>query len=231
MEEKIYTLTKKQLNAEKNKAISKFASIASHDLKNVLAGLSNISYYFSKAFKVEGETPNAMLRLLSGEINNLNQKITDLLDMIRVKQLTKAPCDLQDIIAKAINTVKTDTLDFQSELLPVKIYADAVRMQQVFVNILSNAKDAMSNKGKISVIMNLENDNVLIAVTDYGIGMDSQTLEDCLDPMFSTKLAKAVGMGLTVANQIVEMHNGTLAITSQKDNGTTVKISLPVLKS
>ena len=79
--------------------------------------------------------------------------------------------------------------------------------------------------------MEPEGDIIHTTITDYGIGMDSQTLENCLDPMFSTKLAKAVGMGLTVANQIVEMHNGTLTITSEKNKGTSVKISLPILKS
>lgn len=231
MPEKTYTLTKKELNAEKNKAIARFASVASHDLKNVLGGLSNIAYYFSKAFKVEGETPNAMLKLLSSEVANLNTRITDLLDMTRVKQLSKVPCDLQDIINQAIDDTKVDGISFELQLLPAKIYADPLRMKQVFVSIIKNSKDAMQNKGTISLKMNIENNIINTEIIDYGIGMDSETLENCLDPMFSTKLAKAVGMGLTIANQIVEMHNGSLSITSEKDKGTKVLISLNILNS
>ncbi|MDD5101732.1 MAG: HAMP domain-containing sensor histidine kinase [Endomicrobiaceae bacterium] len=231
MTEKTYTLTKKELNAEKNKAIARFASVASHDLKNVLGGLSNIAYYFSKAFKVEGETPNAMLKLLSSEVANLNTRITDLLDMTRVKQLSKVPCDLQDIINEAITDTKVDGITFELQLLSAKIYADPLRMKQVFVSIIKNSKDAMQNKGTISIKMNIENNTINTEIIDYGIGMDGETLENCLDPMFSTKLAKAVGMGLTIANQIVEMHTGTLSITSEKDKGTKVLISLSILNS
>ena len=96
--EKMFNLTRSELNNEKNKVIARFASVASHDLKNVLGGLSNIAYYLSKALKVENETQKKMLSLLSTEVNNLNTKIVDLLDMTRVKQLTKKSCNLKDII-------------------------------------------------------------------------------------------------------------------------------------
>ncbi|MFA7073851.1 MAG: HAMP domain-containing sensor histidine kinase [Endomicrobiaceae bacterium] len=231
MPEKTYTLTKKELNAEKNKVIAKFASVASHDLKNVVGGLSNIAYYFSKALKPEGETQNAMLKLLSTEVNNLNTRITNLLDMTRVKQLTKTPCNLQDIITQAVNDTKIEGIEFELQLLPAQIYADAERMKQVFTNIITNAKDAMKNKGTVIIKMNIENNTVKTEILDYGIGMDNETLENCIDPMFSTKLAKAVGMGLTVANQVIEMHNGILVIESEKDKGTKVTISLNILNS
>ncbi|MGE4384786.1 MAG: PAS domain-containing sensor histidine kinase [Endomicrobiaceae bacterium] len=231
MPEKTYTLTKKELNAEKNKVIAKFASVASHDLKNVVGGLSNIAYYFSKALKPEGETQNAMLKLLSTEVNNLNTRITNLLDMTRVKQLTKTPCNLQDIITQAVNDTKIEGIEFELQLLPAQIYADAERMKQVFTNIITNAKDAMKNKGTVIIKMNIENNTVKTEILDYGIGMDNETLENCIDPMFSTKLAKAVGMGLTVANQVIEMHNGILVIESDKDKGTKVTISLNILNS
>ena len=80
------------------------------------------------------------------------------------------------------------------------------------------------------VKMNIENDKAIITVSDCGQGMSQETLESCFDPMFSTKLAKAIGMGLTVAKQIVEMHNGSISISSQLQQGTEVIISLPILK-
>lgn len=228
--EKVFNLTRSQLNAEKNKVIARFASIASHDLKNVLGGLSNIAYYLSKALKIENETQKKMLTLLSTEVNNLNIKIVDLLDMTRVKQLTKKSCNLKDIINKAIEENKVDTINFETKIEDVKILADSQRMTQVFSNIIKNSKDAMKNNGTISIVMNVNNDIVSISLKDTGIGMNQETLENCFDPMFSTKTAKAVGMGLTVAKQVVEMHNGTIDIDSIESQGTTINISLPVLK-
>ena len=60
--------------------------------------------------------------------------------------------------------------------------------------------------------------------------MDEETLENCFDPMFSTKLAKSIGMGLTVARQIIEMHDGSIDISSEYQRGTIVVVSVPVLK-
>jgi len=228
--EKIFNLTRSELNNEKNKVIARFASVASHDLKNVLGGLSNIAYYLSKALKVENETQKKMLSLLSTEVSNLNTKIVDLLDMTRVKQLTKKSCNLKDIINKAIEENKIDTITFETNLEDIKIFADSQRMTQVFSNIIKNAKDAMKNNGLINIVMNINNDIVSVSLKDTGIGMNQETLENCFDPMFSTKTAKAVGMGLTVAKQVVEMHNGTITIDSVENKETTVIINLPISK-
>lgn len=230
MEEKTYVFTKRQLNIEKNKVLSKFASVASHDLKNVVGGISNISYYLSKTVKPENETQKKMLDLLAGEVITLNNRITEVLDMTRVKQLKKEPCDLQSVIMKAIEENKIETITFETNLISTKVYADSARLKQVFSNIIKNAKDAMNNSGTIIITMKNEEDKIVTAISDCGQGMDSETLENCFDPMFSTKLAKAIGMGLTVALQVTEMHNGTINISSEQNKGTTVNVTLPIFK-
>lgn len=227
MENKIYNLTKKELNIEKNKVIARFASIASHDLKNSLGGLSNISYYFSKVFKVEGEVPNKMLEMLSSEVKHLNQLIIDLLDKTRVKQIVKTNCDLKQIIEQAIENSKTDKITFNTNLIPANVYTDKDKMTLVFFNIIKNAKDAMADNGIIDINMAISDNKVTVIVKDTGIGMDEQTLENCFDPMFSTKTAKAMGMGLSVALQIVEACEGTIDIESKRNKGTSVKVILP----
>jgi two-component system sensor kinase FixL len=227
MENKVYTLTKKELNNEKNKAIARFASIASHDLKNSLGGLSNISYYFSKVFKVEGEVPNKMLELLSSEVKHFNQLIVDLLDKTRIKQIIRTECDLKQIIEQAIENSKTDQITFKTNLTSANIYADKDKMVLVFFNIIKNAKDAMENNGVVDINMVISDNNAVVTVKDNGIGMDEQTLENCFDPMFSTKTAKAMGMGLSVALQVVEACEGTINIQSHKNEGTSVIVTLP----
>ena len=229
-DEKVYSFTKKQLNEEKIRILSKFASVASHDLKNVVGGLSNVSYYLSRALKVENETQKKMLSMLSTEVVALNKRITEILDMTRVKQLVKGKYDLQDIIINAIKESHVDGIVFEQHLLSAKVYADSERMKQVFFNIIKNAKDAMNNKGTVSLNMSLDNNSIITTIVDCGQGMNEETLEDCFDPMFSTKLAKSIGMGLTVARQIVEMHNGSISISSKIQKGTTVVVALPILQ-
>lgn len=229
-DEKIYNFTKKQLNDEKIKVLSKFASIASHDLKNVVGSLSNVAYYLSKALKVENETQKKMLSMLSTEVVALNKRISEILDMTRVKQLVKGKCDLQDIILKAVNDSKIDGIIFELHLISAKVYVDSERMGQVFFNIIKNAKDSMNNKGTISINMSLDDNQITTTIVDCGQGMNKETLEDCFDPMFSTKLAKSIGMGLTVSRQIIEMHNGSINISGEIQKGTTVVITLPILQ-
>ena len=115
-------------------------------------------------------------------------------------------------------------------MLSAKVYADSERMKQVFFNIIKNAKDSMNNKGTILIKMSLNNNNIITTIVDCGQGMNEETLENCFDPMFSTKLAKSIGMGLTVARQIIEMHNGSISISSKIQKGTTVEVSLPILQ-
>ncbi len=230
MSEKTYTLTKKELNSEKNKCIARFASIASHDLKNVVAGLSNISYFFNKSFKAETPTQEKMLSLLSSEVTTLNNRISELLDMTRVKQLKKENCDLKEPLQKALDDSKIEGITFDANLQSVKIYGDTEKLSQVFFNIIKNAKDALDNTGTVKIDVSVEGNFVSVKVADTGKGMDEETLDQCFDPMFSTKTAKAVGMGLTVVQQIVEMHNGTVKITSAPSQGTTVTVVLPILK-
>ena len=229
-DEKIYSFTKRQLNEEKIRILSKFASVASHDLKNVVGSLSNVAYYLSRALKVENETQKKMLSMLSTEVVELNKRITEILDMTRVKQLVKGKYDLQDIIINAIKESQVDGIVFEQHLLSAKVYADSERMKQVFFNIIKNAKDAMNNKGTVLIKMSLNNNNIVTTIVDCGQGMNEETLEDCFDPMFSTKLAKSIGMGLTVARQIVEMHNGSISISSKIQKGTTVVVALPILQ-
>lgn len=228
MEEKTYVFTKKQLNFEKNKVLSKFASIASHDLKNSVGGLSNIAYYLSKSLKVENETQKKMLDLLSKEVANLNKRIVEVLDMTRVKQVTKTNCDLKNIILLAIAETEVPGITFEQNLISAPIHADPEKIKQVFTNIITNSKEAMKNTGLIKINMQIISDTVIVTITDLGMGMKPEILEQCFDPMFSTKIAKAIGMGLPVAQQIVEMHNGTIKITSEPAKGTTVIVSLPI---
>lgn len=230
MTEKTYTFTRRQLNVEKNNVIAKFATLASHDLKNSIGGLSNIAYYLSKSLKVEDESQKKMIDLLSKEVNNLNKKIAEVFDTNRIKQLTKTKCDLKNIILLAISETQIEGIIFEHNLISVPVYADSERLKQAITNIITNAKEAMKNYGTIKIDTQLISDTAIVTIKDFGSGMTPDVLEQCFDPLFSTKITKAVGMGLTIAQQIIEMHNGTVKIESSAARGTTVIISLPINK-
>ncbi|MCL2389077.1 MAG: HAMP domain-containing histidine kinase [Elusimicrobia bacterium] len=221
-------LTREELNAKKMEVLARFAAIASHDLKNPLAGLKNIAYYFTKAIKIEGETPNKMLKMLSDTVDRMDAMIVSILDSTRVKQLHKLPCDIGVIINALADKFKNDKVSFKLNIpAGVTANADPDRIKQVFSEIFSNAEDAISGESvEISVSLSAQNGIITAVITDNGTGMNEETLSNAFDPMFSTKAAKSLGMGLAVAKQLAIMHGGNITATSKPSQGSVFTVTL-----
>jgi len=115
--------------------------------------------------------------------------------------------------------------NYARDLPPVLI--DENRIQEVFVNLLNNARDAMSGKGTIEITTTREKDFLKVDVKDAGMGMSRKILDKVLNPFFSTK-EKAVGLGLSVSYSIIKAYKGELKFKSSPGNGTTATVLLPV---
>jgi signal transduction histidine kinase len=220
--------SKEELMNDKIKLLNKFASVASHDLKNPLSSMKNIAYYFTNSVKIEGEVPNKMLRMLSSEVDRMNNMIVELLDSTRVKQLNKSSCDLTAVINESVEKNKNDKYAFELNLQPLQVYADPDRIRQVFSSIIQNAEEAMPDGGSITVKSYKSANEAYIEISDTGTGMDADTLAHCFDPMFSTKQARALGMSLTVSKQIITMHGGTVKAESAVGKGSKFIINIPL---
>ena len=220
--------SKEELTREKITVLNKFASVASHDLKNPLSSMKNIAYYFSNSVKIEGEVPNKMLKMLASEVDRMNNMIVELLDSTRVKQLSKISCDLNVPINETVEKHKKDKFVFDVNLQQLQINADPERIKQVFSSIIQNAKDAMPDGGSITIKTHRSANEAIIEISDTGAGMDENALEKCFDPMFSTKTTRALGMSLTVSKQIVDMHGGSIKAESSAGKGSKFTVTLPL---
>jgi signal transduction histidine kinase len=111
------------------------------------------------------------------------------------------------------------------------VAADRVQLQQVFMNLMLNAIDAMksvSNPGVLTITSRrVENDEVLISVSDTGVGLRPEQTEQVFTPFFTSK-AQGTGMGLTISRSIIESHGGRLWATSHQGLGATFHFTLPV---
>jgi signal transduction histidine kinase len=128
----------------------------------------------------------------------------------------------------------TVTTDFADDLPGVQ--ADRQQLRQVFLNLLTNATDAMSQGGSLTVRArkhSLENGSaaVIIEFSDTGIGIQPEDMPKLWEPFFTTKLeGKGTGLGLPICRRTIEEHRGTIDIESQPGKGTTVRIILPAIE-
>ena len=104
---------------------------------------------------------------------------------------------------------------------------DADKMRRVFVNLISNAVDAMSKGGTLRIASRRSDGNLDITFIDTGTGMTRETLENLWRPLFTTK-AKGMGVGLAISKRLVEEHGGSISVESKPGKGSTFTVTLPI---
>ena len=116
------------------------------------------------------------------------------------------------------------------ETLP-SVMGNANYLQQVFLNLLINARDAMPEGGKVTVATETKGFKVLIHVADTGTGISKENLDKMFTPFFTTKEAgKGTGLGLSICNKIVSQHRGEIKVKTEVNVGTTFSVVLPVTR-
>jgi len=110
------------------------------------------------------------------------------------------------------------------------VHVDRNLISRALTNIVENALHAMPGTGALKLIARHRNGVVHVHVSDTGVGMDAEALARAFEPYFSTK-ASGTGLGLPIAKRNVELNGGRIAVTSERDRGTSVEIELPVAKS
>jgi len=144
------------------------------------------------------------------------------------------PTSLRDILQNTMDLVRFDknfkkiqvAMDVQSSR-PVKIDPD--QMQQVFLNLLLNARDAMPDGGKLDISMKESEGRVRMVFADTGTGIETGVKDKVFDPFFTTKgPSRGTGLGLSICYSIIKDHGGTIEVESEKDKGTKFIITLPV---
>ena len=188
------------------------------------------------------ETIQKAMRVITGETQRLSDMVEELLDFSRIQDgrftLKEETCDILAELGEAvlIYTERAKSLGielkyYEPQMLPF-VYGDKARLRQVFINIIDNAVKYSNPGGVVSVEAYENKGDIVILVSDTGVGISEEDL-----PKVKTKFYKAnhtrrgSGIGLAVANEIVEMHGGKLVINSKLGTGTTVMITLPGIKS
>ena len=220
------------IRLEKLSVIGKFASLIIHDIKNPM---SNIRGYaeFINLNAPESEKIQKSTSVIMREVDRLNNMISELLEYTRGEMIIqKVPINISSFISTVIDTVREElkkkniAIIFQNKSDCV-IFGDVDKLTRVFMNLITNAVEAMFTNGRIIVNAVEEDKWLKWSIQDNGIGMEQNVLEKIFDPFFSFSKKEGTGLGMTIVKSIIEAHNGFIKVFSKKDNGTRFDIYLP----
>ena len=231
----------KRLSEEINRnkrlvSLGQITSAIAHEIRNPLSSIRGLTQFLFQSCPDEEERKSD-LKIIMKEVDRLNQLINQVLDFSRPKKLNISHFSLSEMIKDLINLLKLKdrekAVQFQLSLeSPVQsIFADQDQIRQVLMNIILNAIQAVDSQGKIVIDLQPSYYNgkeaVLISIKDNGAGIGEEELSHIFDPFFTTG-GQGTGLGLSIAYNIIEAHQGSIAISSEQGWGTEVKIFIPI---
>ncbi len=223
---------------EKNRrlaSVGRLAAGVAHEIRNPLSSIKGFATYFKEKYR-ESDRDQEIAGIMIQEVNRLNRVVGQLLEFSRPIRLHFQQVALKPFFEDAFRLVDrqsreanvTAVLDMADESLCAVMDTD--KMNQVMLNLLLNALDAMPGGGRLTVRVSTAGDGrITIQVMDTGTGVDPKDQPHIFEPYFSTKKT-GTGLGLAIVHNIVKAHQGDILVGSQTDGGTMVEISLPADK-
>jgi two-component system NtrC family sensor kinase len=222
------------IQSDKVASLGKLAAGVAHEINSPLTGVLTYSSLLLKA-KKEGDPEREDLEVIVNETNRCKKIVKGLLDFARQTAPQKTLSDINEVIEKSIDLVahqaSMQNVKIEKKIKPdlPKTMLDVGQIQQVFINILLNAIEAMPQGGTLTVSSGIQDEVAAIQFTDTGIGIPKEILPKILDPFFTTKeQGKGTGLGLSVSYGIIERHRGKLEVKSKVGEGTTFTVKLPI---
>ncbi|HHD62804.1 MAG TPA: PAS domain S-box protein [Desulfobulbaceae bacterium] len=227
-------LEKEMRETERLAAVGRMAAGVAHEVRNPLSSVKGLALLLQGKFP-QKSNEHETATLLIQEVERMNRTISELLSFARPAPLDLADIDVGELLKRQVRLLAADaasdgimfTLDLADDLR--SIAGDQDRLNQVFINILLNAMQAMTDGGEliVSAHNNTGNKTVVITVADAGPGMEKETLNQVFFPYFTTKKS-GTGIGLAISQKVIADHGGTIQVQSVPGRGTVVTIELPV---
>jgi two-component system NtrC family sensor kinase len=223
--------TKIQLmQSEKLASVGRLAAGVAHEINNPLTGVLTFAH-FLKEKKTNDKDDLHDINVIIQETTRVRDIIRGLLDFARQTPPNRSMISVNETIQLLLKLVKGQKefrniliVENYQENLP-ELYADKNQLQQVFLNLILNAGEAISGPGTITITTVLSNNNIVITFADTGCGISSDDLDRIFDPFFTTKpVGKGTGLGLSVSYGIIQQHGGIIKCESKQGEGTTFKI-------
>jgi CheY-like chemotaxis protein len=230
--------------------IGQLAGGVAHDFNNILTVIVGYGTLIRQGLQQDDPLKNDVEQILAAS-DKASALTQNLLAFSRKRVMNQTTANLNEIVGSVVTLLRR-TLGEHIDLTtitkvdPLPITADSAMIEQVLMNLATNARDAMPKGGTLTIETDLQHlDEVfvkihgyttppglytVIHITDSGCGMDEQTVSQVFEPFFTTKdVGKGTGLGLSMAYGIIKQHNGHISVCSEPDNGTTFRIYLPAM--
>lgn len=216
--------TKELALATKMVTVGQLSSRLAHDLRNPLTVIKNSVELLKLSIKPQDEKILDKFTRIENGIKKISYQIDDVLDFVRQSELHIKRKSISEIIDTSLgNMMIPPSVKILKDYRDVVINGDSRKLEAVFTNLVTNAIQAMNEKGEIRIKIFDDDEFALIKITDSGPGITKSTMDKMFEPLFTTK-ETGTGLGLSICKSIVEQHGGKIEVSSPP---TVFSIKLP----
>jgi two-component system cell cycle sensor histidine kinase/response regulator CckA len=244
-------LERQLLQSQKMESVGILAGGVAHDFNNLLTAISGYGQILQETIPKDDEPSQESIRNVLNAADRAAELTRGLLAFSRKQLISPKPVHIHTLISdtgKLIQRIIGEDIEFSTNFASknLLVKADPGQIEQILMNLATNARDAMPHGGHLSIttrhmvvedgsetLYDLQSPGnyALISVSDTGTGMDKKTLESIFEPFFTTKeVGKGTGLGLSIVHGILKQHNGSVLASSKPGKGTTFDIYLPLVK-
>lgn len=222
------------MKRERLSVIGSFSSLILHDIRNPLSAIKSRLEILKTTLSDETLTDENWEKITK-DIDRMEVLCTEFLDYARGDvRLQMSVCDINKLFIRL-----TDALEDKFTYLKINytfscqitknVIFDEDRILRMLINACDNACKAMNPEGKLEITASEYNNQLLFKITDSGIGMSKAILDHIFEPFYTQSSSGGIGLGMVIIKSIVDAHKGTIQVQSEKGQGTTLSILLPVL--
>jgi PAS domain S-box-containing protein len=219
------------LRKEKLAVLGQVAGSVGHELRNPLGVMNNAVYFLQTVLPDADDSVKEYLNIIKNEIAGSERIVSDLLDSVRTKPPHAEITGVRELLEQTLHKLSMPSsiaikLDIPDKISPLRV--DAMQIQQVLRNLISNGVEAMPEGGTLEIGASEDAPAgiLTISVRDSGSGMAPEILPKLFQPLFTTK-ARGIGLGLVVVKNLTEANGGTVKVQSEAGKGTLFTVTLP----
>jgi len=220
-------------HAEKLASLGRLAASLAHEINNPLTGILSYAYLIKAELPPDSAVQEDMA-MIERQLNAIAQIVQRLRDFSKPPRKERRRIVLNDVVEEVLaltgKELEKNRIRVVRQLNPhlPPVLASAEQMGEVLLNLVINARDAMTQGGTLTIRTNATDSHVQVHVTDTGEGIPPQVMERLFEPFFTTKGERGTGLGLSICYSIVQDHHGIINVESKPGQGTTFTVQLPL---